>query len=458
MGDGWKQRIRDPVHGLIVFGGRDRHGNETDRIAWKLLDTREFQRLRRIRQLGFSELVYPGATHTRFAHSIGVYHTARRLVDVIARQQGAKHDAARARVALLAALLHDVGHGPFSHAFESAAEAMGLKKRHEDWSAEIVRGDTEVNRVLREVDEQLPEQVGTLLKEEESKDVYAAVVASQFDADRIDYIQRDRLMTGVQFGHVDSDWLLDCLEVGAVTIGKQDAVTIGKQDLVQVPCLYLGSKGVAVAEEYLEARFRLYWTVYMHKTTRAAEKMLEALLEAAACALRDTDLAHREPILRHLTSEAPSLDAYLHLDDTAVWAALAEYADCEVPRVAELATRLRDRRLYKCLEIGSWDEPQGNLYQRFRRELDERDIEWRGDLLFDQSTIDPYTWYAFDDASALSKVLVKARPDMIEPTDIAEESPIVKALRDEQGRVQRVYAPDSERVAELGQILKEVRT
>lgn len=451
MGDGWKQRVRDPVHGLIMFGGRDPRGNETDRIAWRLLNTREFQRLRRIRQLGFSDTVYPGATHSRFSHSIGVYHVARRLLDVIAREQGARHDRDRARVALLAALLHDVGHGPFSHAFENVARTTGLPKRHEDWSAEIVRGDTEVSRVLRDVDEHLPEQVGALLKEEEAKDVYAAVVSSQFDADRIDYIQRDRLMTGVQFGHVDSDWLLDCLEVGSVTIGEQD--------YVPVPCLYLGPKGIGVAEEYLEARFRLYWTVYMHKTTRAAEKMLEALLEAAASELRESDLARREPVLRYLTSETRSLDAYLRLDDATIWAALAEYADCGNARISDLAGRLRDRHLYKCLEVGSWDEPHGNLYLRFRRELQERQLTWLDDLLFDQSTITPYTWYDFDDdASALSKVLVKVHSEMNEPNDIAEESPIVKALRDEKlGRVQRVYAPDKEQVEELGEILKEMR-
>lgn len=452
MGDGWKRRIRDPVHGLIVFGGRDDHGNETDRIAWRLLDTKELQRLRRIRQLGFADLVYPGATHTRFAHSIGVYHVARRLVDVIARQQGERRDAGRARVALLAALLHDVGHGPFSHAFESAAQAMGLTKRHEDWSAEIVRGDTEVNRVLREADPQLPDQVGALLKEEEAKDIYAAVVSSQFDADRIDYIKRDWMMTGVQFGHVDLDWLIDCLEVGAVTIGEPaDA---------PAPCLYLGAKGLGIAEEYLEARVRLHWTVYMHKTTRAAEKMLEVLLVNAASSLRGSDLARRDPVLRYLTSETPALAAYLRLDDAAVWAALAEYAECRQPRVAALAGRLRDRDLYKCLDIGSLDEPQGDLYQRFRRALEERGDAWRSDLLFDDSTITSYTWYDFDnDASALNKVLVKVDSDKDEPQDIVEVSYIVRALHDGRlgRRVQRVYAPGQEQIEELGELLKTVR-
>jgi len=119
------QRIRDPVHGLIVFGGgSDPHQNETDRIAWRLLNTREFQRLRRIRQLGFSDLVFPGATHSRFAHSVGVYHVARQIVDVVERrrrEQNKQPDKERARVVLLAALLHDIGHGPFSHVFEEVA-------------------------------------------------------------------------------------------------------------------------------------------------------------------------------------------------------------------------------------------------------------------------------------------------------------------------------------------------
>ena len=311
----------------------------TKRIAWRLIDTREFQRLRRIRQLGFSDLVYPGATHSRLAHSIGVYCIARRLVDLIELREESDHDPNRARVALLAALLHDIGHGPFSHAFEAVAEALNRGKRHEEWSAEIVQDDqTEVHRVLRAADESLPEQVSALLMEEPT-DIYATVVSSQFDADRLDYIQRDRLMTGVESGHVDFDWLLDCLEVGRVTIARDEPV--------ESPCLYLGPKGLSVAEEYLEARFRLYRMVYMHKTTRAAEKMLEKLLKGAVSEMRGSDLAAREPLLRYLASE-PSLGAYLDLDDATVWAALAAYAEHGSPQVAELAKRILHRQLYKC--------------------------------------------------------------------------------------------------------------
>lgn len=443
-------RIRDPIHGLILFGGSgDGDRDETDRIVWELLNTREFQRLRRIRQLGFSDLVFPGATHSRFAHSVGVYHMARRLAQVIARWEGAAHDPGRERVALLAALLHDVGHGPFSHTFESATRELGHSKRHELWSAEIVQEDTQVNRVLRGVDGELPEQIGKLLTDEDPKDIYSAIVSSQFDADRLDYIQRDRLMTGVEFGHIDLDWLFDCLEVGKVTIGVRNPF--------EAPCLYLGPKGIQVAEEYLEARFRLYRMVYMHKTTRAAEKMLEALLRAVIADVEDEELVRREPVLRYLKSENPDLESYLTLDDTAVWAALSAWVDADVSeRVSEFARRLRDRMLYKCVDIGAREEQRGNLFRRFQRELNDSPFEWREEVLFDDTTVAPYKWYDFDDdASALNKVLVKTLGDDNEPKDIASVSEIVKALRPES-RIQRAYASDSDQAIELERILKEV--
>lgn len=267
--------------------------------------------------------------------------------------------------------------------------------------------------------------------------------------DRLDYIQRDRLMTGVEFGHIDLDWLFDCLEVGKVTIGVRNPF--------EAPCLYLGPKGIQVAEEYLEARFRLYRMVYMHKTTRAAEKMLEALLRAVIADVEDEELVRREPVLRYLKSENPDLESYLTLDDTAVWAALSAWVDADVSeRVSEFARRLRDRMLYKCVDIGAREEQRGNLFRRFQRELNDSPFEWREEVLFDDTTVAPYKWYDFDDdASALNKVLVKTLGDDNEPKDIASVSEIVKALRPES-RIQRAYASDSDQAIELERILKEV--
>lgn len=440
-------RIRDPVHGLIVFGGSgDRHRDETDRIAWRLINTPEFQRLRRIRQLGFSELVFPGATHSRFAHSVGVYHTARRLADVVALRQEDPHDPDGERVALLAALLHDIGHGPFSHVFESV-DGAGPRKSHEDWGAEIVRGDTGVNRVLREASEELPDRVAELLKVEIPEDIYASIVSSQFDADRLDYVQRDRLATGVNFAHIDQDWLFDCLDVGSITVGDEEPQ--------EVLCFFLGPKGLEVAEEYLEARFRLYRMVYMHKTTRAAERMLESLLRSAVETMKNDGSTHREPVLRYLTSESPTLGDYIRLDDSAVWSTLAALADEPIRRIADLARRLRDRQLYKCIDVGARDESGANLYRRFRLVLNGLSEEQRREILLDDATVVAYKWYDFDSASALKKVLVRTGPSGSEPRDIVQLSPIVKTLR-EMRRIERVYVPDRDRENELRKLLEGV--
>ncbi len=442
------QRIRDPVHGLVVFGGsRDAYQNQTDQIAWRLLNTREFQRLRRIRQLGFSDLVFPGATHSRFAHAVGVYHTARQLVGVIRRRQDSKHDQARSRVILLAALLHDIGHGPFSHVFEHVARDSGSSKRHEDWSAEIVQGDTEINRVLREIDECLPEYIGSVLKEEEPKDIYSTVVSSQFDADRIDYLQRDRLMTGVQFAHLDRDWLFDCLEIGEITLGGNEPIA--------AQCLYLNPKGIQVAEEYLQARFHLYTMVYMHKTTRAAERMLDALLKTAVRDCSNNELVRNDPVLRYFTSTDPTLHSYLEIDDATVSTTVASLGSSSCPRISELATRLRHRRLYKCFDVGVQDQTGGNLFHRFRRRLLEDHTELNKHLFFDDATVTLYKWYDFKDTSALNKVLVKKHPGQTEPKDIASESSVIRALRDME-RIQRIYAPSSNQIDELKEIVGEI--
>src|ERR1051325_6114469 len=173
------QRIRDPVHGLIVFREDDR----LDQLAWALLNTPEFQRLRRIKQLGFCEFVFPGATHTRLAHCIGVFQTARKLVEIIARELG-ETDKERAETAVTAALLHDVGHGPFSHAFEQAQRSRGRRKRHEECTAQIIRDQGgRVYPLLEQYRPGMSSAVADLLIAETPADIYDAIVSSSFDAD-----------------------------------------------------------------------------------------------------------------------------------------------------------------------------------------------------------------------------------------------------------------------------------
>lgn len=297
------QRIRDPLHDLIEFGT-----DEFDQFLWEVIDTREFQRLRRVKQLGFSELVYPGATHTRFAHSVGVFHTARQLVSLISTRVG-KFEKEKAEVALAASLVHDLGHGPFSHAFEEAIKLLnkdnahrnGEKappklKKHEQWTSDIILGDTEVGGVLKARGTDFQEAVSKLLIADTPTDIYAAVVSSQFDADRLDYVRRDRLMTGAKHGGFDYSWILANLEVGSIPLAIDD------EAYSTVDSLVLGHKALQAAESYVLGLFHLYFAVYFHKTTRSAEKILSAVLRRVGtlCAEGNaplTALSEGNPIL-----------------------------------------------------------------------------------------------------------------------------------------------------------------
>lgn len=436
---GKTQRVLDPVHGLIAFRG----SSPIDQLAWQLINTREFQRLRRIRQLGFSELVFPGATHTRFSHCIGVYHTARQLLEVIGRKVG--NDERRVVVALCAALLHDLGHGPFSHTFEGVEKKRRAKKRHEEWTAEMIRGDTEIHAVLDKRDPTLAEEVATLLTQREPKDIYSSVVSSQFDADRLDYLRRDRYMTGAGSGGFDYQWLLDCLEVGKFTIRLSEE----ESDYEEVVGLYLNHKGLHAAEGYLLARYHLYSQIYLHKTTRGAEAMLSALLVRVAefiqhDRVKEAGLSESHPLVLYFRSDQRDLSAYSRLDDSVIWASLSEMSAAPDKEISSLAKRLCDRALFKCFDAGHRaKETRGDSLQRFRKKLRERCTELgftKGlTLLEDEAKITAYGVRSFDEPGALQNVLIG---DGDHPEDIQQRSPIVGAIRED--RLVRIYVPDTE--------------
>ena len=257
------ERVRDPLHNLIEF----RKSDEFERVMWKVIQTAPFQRLRRIKQLGFSDIVYPGASHSRFLHSLGVFHMARRLMLIVKRETGGNYSPTKAHQALAAALVHDLGHGPFSHAFESVGKKLGLQlARHETVSDLIIRHG-EVSETLKELGGGFPGDVADIVAEQGEKNVYRAVVSSQFDADRLDYMQRDRLMTGAQSGAIDLEWLLANLTIAEVPEGvdEEQTGTIGT--------FVLGPKANMAAEAFVLGLFQLYPSIYFHKTTRGCRRV-----------------------------------------------------------------------------------------------------------------------------------------------------------------------------------------
>jgi HD superfamily phosphohydrolase len=339
-----RQRIRDPLHSVIGF-----EANEFEDALWSVIQTRPFQRLRRIKQLGFSDLVYPGATHSRFIHSIGAFHTARQLMRVISRHLGDSFAKNQAERALAAALVHDLGHGPFSHAFEAVGERLRITMaKHENVSDALIR-DSEVSKALDVLGTGFSTDVANIIERAGPKSIYGAVVSSQFDADRLDYMRRDRLMTGTQLGAIDFDWLLENLEVGSLPYG------VDGQFVSDIDTFVLGPKAIYAAETYVVGLFQLYPTVYFHKTTRSAEKIFSELLLRTIKLVKkgsaaDTGLQKKHPLIRFAT-KPNELDRVLCLDDSVIWGALSIMIGAKDSIVSEFATRLRDRKLLKCMDV-----------------------------------------------------------------------------------------------------------
>ncbi|MCA3652137.1 MAG: HD domain-containing protein [Methylobacterium sp.] len=350
------QRIRDPLHDLVEF-----FDTELDRALWDVVQTRPFQRLRRVKQLGFSDLVYPGATHSRFAHSIGVFHTARQLMGVVRRY---KNEPIVENKALTAALVHDLGHGPFSHAFEKVGKRLSLKLAdHENMSDLLIR-DSEVSDVLlKKIGRGFADDVADIIKKDGVKQIQHAVVSSQFDADRLDYMRRDRLMSGTQHSAIDFTWLIANLEVARVPYGVDD------QPLGEIETFVLGPKAIHAAEAFVLGLFQLYPTVYMHKATRGAELLFTELLVRVVELVRsgdarNTGLPKAHPLVV-FARNPEKRDVALALDDSVVWGALSLMAGASDELIKDFSARIRDRKLWKCIDIrtivSSKFDPTGSI-------------------------------------------------------------------------------------------------
>jgi HD superfamily phosphohydrolase len=338
-----QQRIRDPLHDLIEF---NIERSQLEHVLWRIVQTRPFQRLRRIKQLGFSDFVYPGATHSRLLHSAGVFHTARRLMKVIEKYLPAKD--ARVDQALAAALVHDLGHGPFSHAFEKIGERFKLKMANHEAVSDMLIRDSEVSRELREMGSGFANDVADMVSGGGAPTIYSAVVSSQFDADRLDYMRRDRLMTGTQHAGIDYEWLIENLEVGEVDNN------VDETRLKPVQTFVLGRKAIFAAEAYVLGLFQLYPTIYFHKTTRGAEKIYTELLSRIITLIKDgsierTGLPNTHPLVK-FAQTPDNIECALALDDTVIWGGLSLMAESGDEWISKFAERLRDRKLYKCID------------------------------------------------------------------------------------------------------------
>lgn len=361
--------IRDPVHNLITLTG------DEGALVLDLIDRPEFQRLRRIRQLGLAFLVYPGAEHSRWAHSLGVCHLASRMLDVLLRRyrRGRKEHRLLGGLKLeivAAALLHDVGHGPFSHVFERAIPSPRTSPtkyptNHEGWSEKIIR--ERFAPILKKHGARVDIVTGLINKMNRQNPLAKDLISSQLDADRMDYLLRDSRATGPKYGEFDVEWLLHSVRIGSVKVKGQ-----GK------PVLRLcfdSGKAVHVVEEYIQAREFMYVQVYTHKTTRAYEAMLQNVLGLAAAIAGGNPRRAPQPcppaLAKMLARMPVDADEYLSLDDFRLWCAFLDWSqlksrrDARVARLSALCDRLVNRRKpYRVFEIDVRHDEGRKQYQR----------------------------------------------------------------------------------------------
>jgi HD superfamily phosphohydrolase len=360
--------IRDPVHDVIAF----RLSRPIDALLFKLLNAAEFQRLRRIRQLGMTALAYPGADHARYSHSLGVMETARKMLQRLG--ESFKIDEGDATACLCAALLHDLGHGPFSHVFE---QVSGVS--HEELTHRVILDPaTDVNRILREHDPALPQAIVDMICCRPTRTFLCDLLNSQLDADRLDYLLRDNLMTGSRYGNYDLRWLLQALTIDTAT--NRLAVTV---------------KGISAVEAYLQSRYHMYRNVYFHKVVRSGEGMVRLALQRArrlAVQGRLNWAREENPVCKLLLGVALETEEFTDLDDISVTHCFKLWAHGDEPTLAKLCNGLLYRRLFKTIDLSHIEDPQriSTILQAVGQAIAAAGGDAGYDLFYDEPSDRPY--------------------------------------------------------------------
>ncbi|NJN31210.1 MAG: HD domain-containing protein [Synechococcales cyanobacterium RM1_1_8] len=340
---GGSRTYHDPLHGGITLHRDD----PTEALLIQLIDSPEFQRLRRIRQLGPASLTFHGAEASRFTHSLGVMQVARRAFDALARSYGEL--LPHRTTVLCAAMLHDLGHGPFSHTCEDIFDS-----HHEDWTARILLESPPINRLLRAADADLPEMIIATYRKHHALPLVSQLISSQLDCDRLDYLMRDSYYTGTSYGNLDLDRILAALRYDPK-----------RRELV------VAAKGQAAIEHYLIVRSLMYAQVYNHPKNIAAAWGLNQAFRRA----RELYLAGQlqtDSTLAAWLGQAPlGIEDYLAADDPVFnyhlqsWQRQGAGQPHQDPLLADLSQRCVNRRLFKAKALGdlSADQQQDLLAQ-----------------------------------------------------------------------------------------------
>ena len=397
---------RDSVHNIIRVNTDSPEG----KLIVALIDTPEFQRLRRIRQLGLAYFAYQAAEHSRFAHSLGAFHLAARMIAKLRLSYQIPDEAQTA--VRVAALLHDIGHGPFSHVIESI-----LGFHHEQFTIEAVLStDTIVGQLLREYSEQLPGNVASIVRGDFPNRALSQLVSSQLDVDRMDYLLRDSLMTGAKYGIFDLEWIIKSIE-----INEQD------------DHLYVSAPGIYAVEDYLQARYYMYRQVYFHRTLRAAEAILRVLLRRALYLSRQQNLvwaAEETPMNKVLLGEKLTLSDHMELDDTDVMYSIKRWQRSDDVILSDLSRRFLNRRLFKAFDLDMPEDERADFICDAREIVANSGFDPEYYFVEDKAGNAPYSFYSKRNSDAKDVIFVEEGFSRPAVREISAVSPAVRGLQE----------------------------
>ncbi len=349
-----RRYIRDTLHGDI----------EIPADVSRIVDTQTFQRLRYIQQLATCHYVFPTATHTRFSHSLGAFHLATRLVDNLRERHPGKINDTDARLVPIAALLHDVGHPPFSHMFETP-EVFATYAHHEDWGRRLMVDDEcDLSHVLKEViGDDLPRLMQIIDGDVEETFLHE-MVSSQLDVDRLDYLLRDQFVTGADVGGFDKERLLRAMEISDEGSLVVDAASIG------------------AVEAYLVTRWHMYQSVYFHKLNMLTQAYYVRALARARELHENGSLPLSLKMRDMLSNRELTPYRYSNLTDAFVIADVFAWADHEDPILSGYAKRLSSRaEFHKRIRMQLSPDEVSRLEEPLSRELESQGYDPAQDLI-----------------------------------------------------------------------------
>ncbi|MCH6234851.1 HD domain-containing protein [Cognataquiflexum rubidum] len=343
--------LNDPVYGFITIPSE---------LIFSIIDHPYFQRLRRIKQLGLTDYVYPGALHTRFHHAIGAMHLMSITLDNL-RHKGIEISEEEYEAGLIAILLHDIGHGPFSHALEFS---ILQNIPHESLSLLVIQ------LLNKELNNGLDLAIKIFRGEYERK-FFNQLVSSQLDIDRLDYLQRDCFFTGVSEGAIGADRIIKMMDI------KDDRLVIEE-------------KGIYSIENFLSARRLMYWQVYLHKTTVSAEKMMISLINRAKYLMQNgQNLVTTDELsyflkgnftLTDFENKEDSLKCFLALDDFDIWGGIKLWKNHDDYILNNLSRMFLERNLFKINlrndEFSSYDIEEEKIKLLQRLQIPESDLPY----------------------------------------------------------------------------------